>query len=260
MGNTWLIFSRPRSTVKTGHFADKMPQQRVSFSLRGNTWVIFEPTLSYSSKKFTTGYTGPIRRLDIRKYSVPGKFINYQPSVQGGWPGRRRIFNEDTVNFKRTVIILVHAFFGWVLCAATMGIGMATISMEATLIIHAIGAPIFFGMVALIYFNKFNYTSPLLTSLIFVGFVVLVDFFLVALLINRSLEMFTSLLGTWLPFILIFLSTFLSGLYVHGRRDNWICIKPWFFLYFCSSSNSFYTRFYLQQWFVVNGSAHFSAH
>jgi hypothetical protein len=44
----------------------------------------------------------------------------------------------------------------------------------------------------------------------------LVDFFVVGLLINRSLEMFASLLGTWIPFALIFTSTWLSGLFATG--------------------------------------------
>ena len=69
----------------------------------------------------------------------------------------------------------------------------------------------------MIYFSRFNYTTPLRTALIFVGFVMLVDFFLVALVINKSLEMFTSLLGTWIPFALIFTSTYLTGLYVVKR-------------------------------------------
>jgi hypothetical protein len=51
------------------------------------------------------------------------------------------------------------------------------------------------------------------TAIIFVGFVISVDFFLVALLINKSLEMFASLLGTWIPFVLIFTSTYLTGWY-----------------------------------------------
>src|SRR4030043_1082372 len=106
------------------------------------------------------------------------------------------------MNLKKLITILVHAFIGWVLCAATMGIGMATTSLDNTLIIHAIGAPIFFAAVSLIYFSKFNYTTPLQTALIFVGFVIVVDFFVVALLINRSLGMFASLLGTWIPFAL----------------------------------------------------------
>ena len=118
------------------------------------------------------------------------------------------------MNLQKLLIILAHAFVGWMLCAATMGIGMATTSLSNTLIIHAIGAPIFFTIVSLVYFSKFNYTSPLQTALIFVGFVIVVDFFVVALLINRSLAMFASWLGTWIPFALIFLSTSVTGLYL----------------------------------------------
>jgi hypothetical protein len=116
------------------------------------------------------------------------------------------------MNIKKTFIILAHAFIGWALCGATMGIGMATMSLDSALIVHAIGAPIFFVILSLIYYRKFHYTSPLQTGLIFTGFVIVVDFFVVALIINRSLEMFTSLLGTWIPFALIFTSTYLTGL------------------------------------------------
>jgi hypothetical protein len=116
------------------------------------------------------------------------------------------------VDTRKIIPIFVHAFVGWALCAATMGIGMATTSMENALIIHAIGAPIFFIIVSLVYFRKFNYTTPLQTAIIFVAFVIIVDFFVVALLINKSLDMFASLLGTWIPFTLIFTSTWLTGL------------------------------------------------
>jgi hypothetical protein len=117
------------------------------------------------------------------------------------------------MKIKRIITVLVHAFIGWALCAATMGIGMATTSLRNALIIHAIGAPIFFTILSLIYFKKFNYTTPLQTAIIFVAFVIAVDFFVVGLLINKSLGMFTSLLGTWIPFALIFISTYLTGLF-----------------------------------------------
>jgi hypothetical protein len=52
------------------------------------------------------------------------------------------------------------------------------------------------------------------TALIFVGFVIAVDYFVEALIINRSFDMFASLLGTWIPFALIFSSTYLTGNYV----------------------------------------------
>jgi hypothetical protein len=112
---------------------------------------------------------------------------------------------------KKIGTILIHAFIGWALCAATMGVGMATLTLQNALIVHAIGAPIYFTIISWVYFKNYHHTSPLNTGLIFVGFVIFVDFFVVALLINRSLDMFTDLLGTWIPFTLIFLSTYLTG-------------------------------------------------
>jgi hypothetical protein len=126
---------------------------------------------------------------------------------------------EGTVKNKKTLIILAHAFAGWVLCAAAIGIGMAVTPLNTALIIHAVAAPVFFAGVSLVYFRRYNYTPPLQTALIFTAFVIGMDFFVVALLINRSLDMFTSLLGTWIPFALIFTSTWLTGkLVVKSRK------------------------------------------
>ena len=124
----------------------------------------------------------------------------------------------NTLITRKVLVILGHAFIGWALCTATMMIGMAVTTLDTALIVHAIGAPVFFFGVSLVYFTKFNYTSPFQTALIFVGFVIFMDFFLIALVINRSLEMFTSLLGTWIPFTLIFLSTYVTGLVVTRQQ------------------------------------------
>lgn len=122
------------------------------------------------------------------------------------------------MTFKRIAIILAHAFAGWALCFATIGIGMAVTSLEIALIAHAIAAPIIFSVISWFYFSRFNYTKPLATAFIFVTFIMAMDFVVVALMINRSLEMFTSLLGTWIPFALIFVSTYLTGLIVNRDR------------------------------------------
>ncbi len=129
------------------------------------------------------------------------------------------------MNGKRLSITLAHALVGWALCAATMGIGMAKLPMQQALIVHAIGAPIFFTLVSLVYFQRFAYATPLQTALTFVGFVMVVDFFVVALAINRSLDMFASLLGTWIPFALIFTATYLTGLFVMGRAQRPIAAR-----------------------------------
>jgi hypothetical protein len=127
---------------------------------------------------------------------------------------------EYAMTIQKLAIIFVHALIGWALCAATMGIGMKLTSMQNILIIHAIGAPIYFASVSSVYFTRFHYTRPMTTALIFVGFVMIVDFLLVALVINRSLAMFESLLGTWIPFALIFASTYLTGLVITRKAPS----------------------------------------
>ena len=118
------------------------------------------------------------------------------------------------MNIKKVLIIIVHAFIGWALCGATIGIGRATTTMEATLIIHAIAAPIIFSIITTIYYKKFAFTKPLATAVIFVGFVIAMDAGLVAPVFEKSYEMFESLLGTWIPFAFIFVSTYITGLFL----------------------------------------------
>lgn len=111
---------------------------------------------------------------------------------------------------KQRLIILAFGLVGWALCGAIMFIGMAlTPNMQLVLIVHAVGAPIVFGLLTWIYTTRFGYTKPWVTAVAFLLIVVLMDFFVVSLLINKSFDMFTSFLGTWLPFLLIFSSTYL---------------------------------------------------
>ncbi len=121
---------------------------------------------------------------------------------------------------KKLLTIIVFALIGWTLCFATMGIGQALFPLQTALTIHAIAAPIFFGLLSISYFKRFNYTTPLQTALLFVGIVIGLDFFVVALLILRSTEMFRSILGTWIPFALIFASTYLTGLYITRKPEH----------------------------------------
>ena len=120
---------------------------------------------------------------------------------------------------KKLIVILTHAFVGWMLCGATIAIGRTLTTLQNTLVIHAIGTPIYFFFVSMVYAKRFNYTTPLQTAVIFLSFIIVMDFFVVALMINRSLEMFTSLIGTWIPFALIFGSTYLTMRYSSKRSE-----------------------------------------
>jgi hypothetical protein len=124
------------------------------------------------------------------------------------------------LSIRKILVVALFGLLGWALCGAIMFVGMSVTSIQTTLITHAMGAPVIFATISWIYFTRFGYTRPLTTGLAFVAVVVFMDFFLVALVINRSLEMFTSLLGTWIPFVLIFLSTYLTGLVVETRSTR----------------------------------------
>jgi hypothetical protein len=129
--------------------------------------------------------------------------------------------NSDTKGeycLKQIIIILIHSFIGWAFCAAIMGIGPQLIGMKTTLVVHLILGPIGFGFLSAFYHKKFGYTRPIVTAAIFLFFVAGMDFFLVGLVVLKSLEMFTSVIGIWLPFILIFMFSFGGGALM--KRDK----------------------------------------
>lgn len=116
-------------------------------------------------------------------------------------------------------LIVVFGIVGWALCGSIVFVGREVTSVDNALIVHAVGAPLIFGALSWTYFARFNHTGPLVTAVTFTGIVVGMDVFLVALLIERSFEMFGSVLGTWLPWALIFTSTWLTGRYLTARRQ-----------------------------------------
>jgi len=116
--------------------------------------------------------------------------------------------------------IVGFALVGWSLCAATMGIGMAVVGLKVALVVHAAAAPVIFAAISPVYFKRLAYTTPLTTAAVFLAIIVFMDVSVVAMLVQRSFEMFASFLGTWLPFVLIFGSTYLTGSIVRHRRGG----------------------------------------
>ncbi len=114
---------------------------------------------------------------------------------------------------QKWAITLACALVGWVFCAAVMGLGTAAMPLTEALVIHALAVPIFFVFVSLVYFHRFAYTTPLETACIFTGVMIVMDL-LAALLIHRGLAMLANPLGTWVPLILIFSATHMTGLLV----------------------------------------------
>ncbi len=124
---------------------------------------------------------------------------------------------ERSVRWRGVVAVLLHALAGWAYCGLLIGVGRRFLSMDATLVVHAVGAPIGFALLSLLYFKRFACTTPLETAAAFLAVVVAMDAFLVAPVFERSYAMFASPLGTWIPFALIFAATYLTGLAVARR-------------------------------------------
>ncbi len=112
----------------------------------------------------------------------------------------------------RAAIIFAHAMIGWAYCGALIGVGRQLFPIQTTLVIHAIGAPLGFVVISFVYFRKFCFTHPMQTAVLFLSIVVGLDLFLVAPVFERSFAMFASVVGTWIPFALIFLATLVTGL------------------------------------------------
>lgn len=127
--------------------------------------------------------------------------------------------NVNAVQIRKFVILTGFALIAQMLCWTIMILGQMVTSLENTLIAHAIGAPIIAVVVSAIYYIKFNYTTPLQTAIAFGSVVIAMDVFVVALLIEKSFEMFTSPIGTWIPISSIFLATYLTGVFSKKRSD-----------------------------------------
>lgn len=120
----------------------------------------------------------------------------------------------------KTIVFLLHALAGWALCGAVMGIGMLLMPLHNALLLHLFAAPVIFAMVSLSYHKKVPSARPLLVAAGFMVIVMAMDFFLVAMVIQKSFAMFRSFLGTWLPFGMIFMSSWRTGMSMRKTSES----------------------------------------
>jgi menaquinone-dependent protoporphyrinogen oxidase len=107
--------------------------------------------------------------------------------------------------------LCVRPVVGWALCAALMTLLQSTLPLLLALVIHAVAAPLVFVALAVAYFRNRGAREPLPTASAWTSIVMVLDAVIVAGLLQRSVAMFASLAGTWLPFALIFASVFGTG-------------------------------------------------
>ena len=115
-------------------------------------------------------------------------------------------------NLIRTIVILLFGIIGWAACGAVFYVSEIIFKTYLAILIHFILAPVIFAVLSYVYFKYFNLTSSIKTAVVVTGIVIALDFFIVALLIEKNFQMFTSVMGTWLPFAFIFITVFTTGL------------------------------------------------
>ncbi len=124
------------------------------------------------------------------------------------------------LTMRRLARVTIHAAIGWAMCAAAMAAAIAGTNLRTALFLHGIAAPFLFVWVSSSYFARPTAWPPLRAAVVMVGIVALLDLIVVACFIEQSLAMFRSVLGTWLPLLLVFLAVWATGLAssVRGER------------------------------------------
>ncbi len=110
------------------------------------------------------------------------------------------------------VSLILLALVVWAACGGVIAVGRRVSSMQTTLIVHLFAAAAFAfaaGVAHRLLAPNFDAVTraAAMTSLI-----VALDALVVAPLFERSYAMFRSLLGTWIPFVAIFVARWAAGL------------------------------------------------
>jgi len=117
----------------------------------------------------------------------------------------------------KRVDLAIHGVIGWATCGASVGIGRQLVSMDATLVIHAVVAPLAFGFLTWNYARRHSNSRPGAIAWTMLGIVLGLDALVVAPFFEHSYEMVRSALGTWIPSGLILASSYIVGRLMRPR-------------------------------------------
>jgi hypothetical protein len=104
----------------------------------------------------------------------------------------------------------------WAGCGGVIGVGRRLWSIDTTLRIHLVAAPILAFLVASLHKGLAPAFDPMLRAASITTIVVLLDALVVAPFFERSYAMFRSVIGTWLPFVAIFAASLAAGVLALG--------------------------------------------
>ncbi len=107
-------------------------------------------------------------------------------------------------------------FVLWGACGAVIAMGRRIWTLDTTLQVHLIAAPILAFLMAAVHKLQAPEFDPQLRAVVLTALVVLLDVAVVAPIFERSYAMFRSVIGTWIPFTAIFLASLAAGLLIRA--------------------------------------------
>ena len=104
----------------------------------------------------------------------------------------------------------------WAACGAVIGIGRKLWSIDTTLRVHLVAAPILAFLAATAHRAVAPEFDPLGRAVAMTILPMLLGALVVAPFFERSFAMFRSVIGTWLPFAAMFAASWAAGLVAPG--------------------------------------------
>lgn len=113
----------------------------------------------------------------------------------------------------------MHAFLGWSWCGAITGLGQLLLPANTLLIFYLLLSPIGVGLLAWRFHQNFPGIQQLNVAYWFTGIIIFLNVALTAPVFEKSYSMFANIIGTWLPFALIFGAVYLAGYLTTIKRS-----------------------------------------
>ena len=116
--------------------------------------------------------------------------------------------------------LLGRAFTGWAVCGLTVAVGRQFVSLNATLLTHAVAATTAFGLLTWHHVKRHPQASRAVTSIIMLLVPACLDALVVAPFFEHSDAMVGSTLGTWIPFASIVVTSDVVGRTASARTAS----------------------------------------
>jgi hypothetical protein len=121
---------------------------------------------------------------------------------------------------KKIFVVVVLALGGWEVLMVIGRAGPHWADLSTLLILRAITAPIIFSCISWYYFNRFAYTTPLKTALIFTGTTILMDVLVFFFFMENGYGLLVRSIPTWICYALIGAATYLVGKNINKLKKS----------------------------------------